>query len=260
MQSIRLSIMHFSLIIPAWNESAFIAQTLEKLTVVIVEAERHGGHRAELIVVDNNSTDNTAEIASSLGATVVFEPVNQIARARNRGAEAASGDVLIFMDADTTCSEKLLNHVLARLATGSVVGGGSTIAPDKPVAGAAMRGIQFWNRISRTANLAAGCFLFCRRDAFDEVGGFSDKLYAGEEIFLSRALKRWGRRHGMRFEIMTIDAVVTSIRKLEWYSSMQLVRQTMLVLIPGALYSRRLCKIWYDDQNHGRRSVDKRQS
>ena len=64
----------------------------------------------------------------------------------------------------------------------------------------------------------------------------------------------------MRFEIMTIDAVVTSIRKLEWYSSMQLVRQTMLVLIPGALYSRRLCKIWYDDQNHGRRSVDKRQS
>ncbi len=251
--------MQFSLIIPAWNESAFIAQTLEKVTAVLADVERHGAHSAELIVVDNNSTDLTAEIASSFGAIVVFEPINQIARARNRGAEAASGDVLIFMDADTTCSENLLNHVLARLATGSVVGGGSIIAPDKPVATTAMRGIRFWNGISRSANLAAGCFVFCRRDAFDAIGGFSNKVYAGEEIFLSRALKRWGRKHDMRFEIVTIDAVVTSVRKLEWYSPMQLARQTLLVLIPGALYSRRLCRTWYDDQNHGRRSIDKRQ-
>ncbi len=251
--------MHFSLIIPAWNESAFIAQTLGKLTAVLADVERHSGHRAELIVVDNNSTDTTAEIASSFGATVVFEPINQIARARNRGAKAASGEVLVFMDADTICSERLLNHVLARLETGAVVGGGSIIAPDKPIAAAAMRGIKIWNGISRTANLAAGCFLFCRRDAFDAIGGFSDKIYAGEEIFLSRALKRWGRKHDMRFEIVNIDAVVTSVRKLEWYSPLQLARQTMLVLIPGALYSRRLCRTWYDDRNHGRQSVDKRQ-
>ncbi len=210
-------------------------------------------------MVDNNSTDTTAEIARSFGAMVVFEPVNQIARARNRGAEAASGEVLIFMDADTSCSENLLNHVLTRLATGSVVGGGSIIAPDKPIAAAAMRGIRFWNGFSRTANLAAGCFVFCRRDAFDAIGGFSDKVYAGEEIFLSRALKRWGRKHDMRFEIMTVDAVVTSVRKLEWYSPMQLARQTLLVLIPGALYSRRLCRTWYDNEKHGRRSDDKHQ-
>lgn len=248
--------MQFSLIIPAWNESAFIAQTLEKVTAVLADVERHGDHRAELIVVDNNSTDATAEIARSFGATVVFEPVNQIARARNRGAQAASGDVLIFLDADTTCSANLLNHVLARLATNTVAGGGSIIAPDKPVAAAAMRGIRFWNAISRNANLAAGCFVFCRRDAFDAIGGFSDKVYAGEEIFLSRALKRWGRQHGMRFEIMVMDAVVTSARKLEWYSTLQLARQTLLLLIPGALFSRRLCKTWYDDRNHGRRSDD----
>ncbi len=249
--------MQFSLIIPAWNESAFIAQTLKTVTALLADVERHSGHCGELIVVDNNSTDDTAEIASSFGATVVFEPVNQIARARNRGAEAASGDFLIFMDADTTCSENLLDHVLARLATGSVVGGGSIIAPDKPITDAAMRGIRFWNGISRTANLAAGCFVFCRRDAFDAIGGFSNKVYAGEEIFLSRALKRWGKKHGMGFEIVTIDAVVTSVRKLEWYSPLQLARQTLLILIPGALYSKRLCRTWYDNEKHGRRSEDK---
>ena len=55
----------------------------------------------ELIVCDNNSTDRTAEIARAAGATVVFEPVNQIARARNSGAAAATGDWLIFVDADS---------------------------------------------------------------------------------------------------------------------------------------------------------------
>ncbi|ASJ72140.1 glycosyltransferase [Granulosicoccus antarcticus] len=253
----RHEIVQFSLIIPAWNEADFIAQTLESVTSVLAELERHSAHRGELIVVDNNSTDATAQIAESYGAKVVFEPVNQIARARNCGAQAACGEVLIFLDADTRCSERLLNHVLDRLQTGTVVGGGSTIAPDKPISTAAMRGMSAWNAISRTANLAAGCFIFCTREAFEAIGGFSDKVYAGEEIFLSRALKRWGRARAMRFEIMTIEPVVTSVRKLEWYSPMQLALQTLLVLIPGALFSKRLCSTWYDKRKHGRRSGPK---
>ena len=56
----------------------------------------------------------------------------------------------------------------------------------------------------------------------------------------------------MRFEILTIDPVITSVRKLDWYSTPQLIRQTLLVLIPGAVFSRRLCGTWYDDKEHGR--------
>jgi len=238
--------MHFSLIIPAWNEASFIEHTLVSVSAAIRQIEQRGAHTGELIVVDNNSTDNTAEIARRCGATVVFEPVNQIARARNRGAESASGQALIFLDADTTCSARLLEHVLGRIHSGNVVGGGSEIAPDRPVPSSAMRGIRFWNGVARTGKLAAGCFVFCRRDAFDAVGGFSDRVYAGEEIFLSRQLKKWGRRNNMSFEIVNIDPVVTSVRKLDWYSPMQLARQAMLVLIPGAVFSKRLCKTWYD--------------
>ena len=238
--------MRYSIIIPAWNEAAFIEHTVSTTLAVMQEVDAQSEHGGELIVVDNNSTDDTADIAAQLGAKVVFEPVNQIARARNKGAEAATGDVLIFLDADTVCSARLLSHVLERMATQKVVGGGSEIAPDKPVGKSAMRGLNLWNWIANTAGLAAGCFVYCRRDAFDAIGGFSDRVYAGEEIFLSRALKKWARKRQMSFEIADVDPVQTSVRKLQWYSPMQLTRQVMLVLIPGAVFSKRLCRTWYD--------------
>ena len=238
--------MQYSLIIPAWNEEAFLPRTLTSLAVVMLELEAKGIHHGELIVVDNNSSDNTAEIAKEFGAIVVFEPINQIARARNRGAQVAKGDALVFLDSDTCCSEKLLEQVLDRLSSGTVVGGGSTIMADRVVSPMAMRGIKFWNWLGCKAKLAAGCFVFCRRDAFEEIGGFSDRVFAGEEIFLSRALKRWANKNNMTFDIVSSNPVITSARKLDWYSPMQLLRQVVLMLIPGAVFSKRLCRTWYD--------------
>lgn len=205
-----------------------------------------GVHNGQLIVVDNNSTDQTSDIARQFGATVVFEPVNQIARARNRGAAEASGDALIFLDADSHCTSQLLEHVLDLLDGGKTVGGGSLIAPDRAITGAALRGLKLWNQIASKGKLAAGCFVFCRRDAFDAVGGFNTRVYAAEEIYLSRALKKWGRKRHMEFHIASVSPVITSVRKLDWYSPWQITRQALLVLIPGALYSKRLCRTWYD--------------
>src|ERR1700746_1981800 len=92
--------MKLSVIIPAFNEEKFITGCVEKVLRAL-EANRTNDLTAEVIVVDNNSTDRTAELARAAGATVVFEPVNQIARARNSGAAAATGDWLIFVDADS---------------------------------------------------------------------------------------------------------------------------------------------------------------
>ena len=87
-------------IIPAFNEADYLPSTLE----AIQRASEHLRGRAdvdvEVIVVDNNSTDETAAIAEAMGATVVGEPVQGIGRARNRGASVAEGDVLVFVDAD----------------------------------------------------------------------------------------------------------------------------------------------------------------
>lgn len=246
--------LQYSVVVPAWNEADFLPQTLACITDAMEELRRTQALAGELLVVDNNSTDATASIAREHGATVVFEPVNQIARARNAGAAQARGQFLIFTDADTLMSAGLLQAALARLGSGEVVGGGAEIAPDKPVPDSAARAMRLWNTISRRAALAAGCFVYCRRDAFEAVGGFSTRVYAGEEIFLSRRLKRWGRRQGLRFEIIAQPPVVTSIRKLEWYSSGQLARQALLVLIPGAVFSRTLCHTWYGTRGSRKRS------
>jgi glycosyltransferase involved in cell wall biosynthesis len=81
----------------------------------------------ELIVCDNNSADTTAAVAEQAGCRVVFEPVNQISRARNRGASVASGKWLLFIDADSWPSRELIGDVAALLKDETCIGCGSTI-------------------------------------------------------------------------------------------------------------------------------------
>src|SRR5678815_1294200 len=107
--------MKISIIIPAFNEERLIAHTLASVQHGTAEFVRRGWE-TEVIVCDNNSTDRTAEIARAAGAKVVFEPVNQIARARNSGAAAAGGDWLIFVDADSNPDRELFCEVADQIA------------------------------------------------------------------------------------------------------------------------------------------------
>lgn len=86
--------MKISVVIPAYNEEELLGSCLEALNNQTVEP-------FEIIVVDNNSTDKTAEIAKKYGAKVLFEPKQGAAYARNTGYQVAKGDVLARTDADT---------------------------------------------------------------------------------------------------------------------------------------------------------------
>jgi glycosyltransferase involved in cell wall biosynthesis len=118
--------MKLPVIVPAFNEERLLSGTLEHVGAGIRVFEAQGWS-TELIVCDNNSSDRTADIARAAGARVVFEPVNQIARARNTGARAACGDWLLFVDADSSPSPELFRAVLEEIEGGRCVGGGSTI-------------------------------------------------------------------------------------------------------------------------------------
>lgn len=117
MLSVKLSI-----IIPAFNEAAYIGATLDSLEAAAAHLRTQSGAEVELIVVDNNSTDDTAAVARSKGAAVVAEPVQGIARARNAGARRAKGDVLVFVDADVTAPATFLAAIHAAMADPSCVG------------------------------------------------------------------------------------------------------------------------------------------
>lgn len=205
------------------------------------------GWESELIVCDNNSTDRTAELAREAGAMVVFEPVNQIARARNKGAEAASGDWLVFIDADSYPEEGLFGKVAEIIQAGQFLYGGSTIRLQGFHLAAALV-TMIWNRVSRVTKYAAGSFIFCETAAFRKIGGFDNHLFAGEEIDLSQRLKRLARETGKKSIILHQHPLVTSARKVDLYSRREHLQFLARAIFGGrrTAKSRAACYIWYD--------------
>ncbi len=119
----------YSIIVPAYNESKYLPATLD----MIHQAMETIPLKGEIIVTDNNSTDDTADLAQKNGAKVIFEPVNQISRARNAGARAAVGKYLVFVDADTHISAELLTTALDNLQSGVCCGGGAVVTFDHEI-------------------------------------------------------------------------------------------------------------------------------
>lgn len=238
-----MSDYQYAVIVPAWNEAEFI----ESCVACIKTAMQSVPYTGQLIVVDNNSTDNTGQLAQAAGAQVVFEPINQISRARNAGAHASNASMYVFVDADSHINAPLLNEALDAMHDNNKAGGGACIRGDRGMGMTGWVGVNGWNLISRTFKLAAGCFVYVRADAFSELGGFTLKRYAGEELVLSRQLRGWGKKRGMGFHIIKEHTIETSMRKMDWYSSAQLFRQLFLAFVPGALNSKRFMYTWYDD-------------
>lgn len=233
----------YSVIVPAYNEAECLSATLTALKAAMVVSSLRG----EIIVTDNNSTDSTAEIAEQFGVQVVFEPVNQISRARNAGAREARGRYLVFVDADTIIPPALLGHALDNLESQRCVGGGAVVQFEKELKRSVHYVVALWNLLSRALRLAAGCFFYCTRRDFEKAGGFSEAVYASEEIWLSRALKKLGRKQGKRFCIIHQVAAQSSGRKIRWYSTWRQVGLLlMLAFAPFLVRYRRFCGYWYD--------------
>ena len=238
--------MRISVIVPAFNEERVLERTLRSIRAAMAAFDR-AGWEAELIVCDNNSTDRTAGIAKAMGAEVVFEPVNQISRARNTGASRARGDWLIFVDADSWPPVELFEDVVAVIRDRRVVAGGCTIRFDTRDL-APRIGIGWWNLISRVQRWAAGSFIFCEADAFRALGGFTLDRYAAEEIEFFQRLKRYARSHRRRIAILHDHPLVTSARKATLYAPREALAFMFKTIITRGRTLRNPddCYQWYD--------------
>lgn len=225
-----------SFIIPAFNEQALIGGTLEALKLSAQSLDE----AYEIVVADDASTDQTARIAHAFGARVVTVDRRQIAAARNAGARAASGNKLFFVDADTRVNEAVV-RAANDVMNGGAVGGGSGVIFDGKLPRYAEWVQPALVRTFRAMGLACGCFIFSTRHAFDAAGGFDEKLFAAEEIAMSRALRRQGAFIVLR------ESVTTSGRKLRMYSGKDVLRLFAGILLSGpkALRSRDRLEVWY---------------
>jgi glycosyltransferase involved in cell wall biosynthesis len=196
-------------------------------------------------VVDDASTDATAAVAAANDARVVPVCFRQIARVRNAGAHSASGSILVFIDADTVVPTATIAAAVAAVRHGAA-GGGARVDFDGVLPLWARTFLPLLRTGMRASRLAAGCFIFCSRPAFDAIGGFDERLFAAEEIAFSRALGRYGP------VVILRETVMTSGRKLRTHSAWDLVRLCADLLRRGTavVRSREALSLWYSERRH----------
>lgn len=189
-----------SIVIPVLNESGFIEENLRRLQPL-----RQNGH--EVIVVDGGSTDNTMKIASYYADRIIAHTRGR-ALQMNAGAAAASGDLFLFLHADTRLPA-LIDHLLQSIAVSNEEFWGffQVRLSGKPVL---FRIIEFFmNRRSRISKIGTGDqALFVTRNLFRQINGY-DEIPLMEDIAFCRKLKKLSN------PIIINMPVLTSSRKWE---------------------------------------------
>lgn len=184
--------VRFSVVIPAHNEADYLAATLRS-----VQAQDFPGE-VEVIVVDNSSTDGTAALAGRFGVRVVAEPTARVCAVRQRGTDAARGEIVVSTDADTVHPPDWLRRLDARFAADPAVvavAGPCRYADPPwwaavfpPLWFAAIRALHAWS--GHVGYITATNVAF-RREGFP---GYDVRLtQGGDEADLLRRLRRWGR-------------------------------------------------------------------
>lgn len=190
--------LKLSIIVPAFNEEAYIGSTLEAIQASIVRLRAQPEHDVvEIIVVDNNSDDATADIARGKSAIVVHEPVQGIAHARNTGAQHAGGDALVFVDADMIMPPELLGVIRTTLDDPACIGGGVDV-DYRPRRLLLRLYLRAWRLFGRLTGMVQGATQFCRKSAFEQVGGYDENVWMGEDVDFYWALRNWQREPAPR--------------------------------------------------------------
>jgi peptidoglycan/xylan/chitin deacetylase (PgdA/CDA1 family) len=183
-----------SVVVPAYNEAKIIRGTLESLQ----KQDYAGGY--EIIVVDNNSRDNTAQVALAMGARVVLCARQGVSYARQAGAEAASGQIIVQADADTIYPPWWLARVQKQFDRHpEAVAVAGTFVYQNPPWWAVF---EFFLRstfnlfsaltLGRPYVISGANFAF-RKKALQEIGGYDQSAYSADQFNISTRLSKIGK-------------------------------------------------------------------
>ena len=249
MEELHSTAPRFSLIIPAYNEEAYLPALLNS-----VDAARTcyaGGPDAiEVVVVDNASTDATSDLAQSSGCRVVREDRRIIAAVRNTGARNARGQVFVFVDADNIIHPDTFNAIDRSLSTGKVIAGASGVKMQRMSFGIAVTYALMVPLVWLT-RMDTGV-VFCRREDFEAIGGYNEDRLFAEDVQLLWDLMRLGRKQGRKLSRITSAKAIFSTRKFDRHGDWHYPWMTLRLLY-GLLFSKssldKFARMyWYPDQ------------
>ncbi|MEW6608537.1 MAG: glycosyltransferase [bacterium] len=207
-----------SLIIPAYNEEKFIGKCLES----VERAKEYYGKPSliETIVVNNCSTDNTEKIALDYKTKIVLEEERRIASVRNKGVSVAKGDILAFLDADSTITPNMFTLIDEAMSCGKYIGGGTDVKLERNSFGIFCTYCITKFPYMWLFGIMVG-MLFTGKKTFEEMGGFDESLYCAEDSIFAWNLKKFGKQKRKRFKVITDAYVTTSARAFDefgdWY-------------------------------------------
>jgi glycosyltransferase involved in cell wall biosynthesis len=215
--------VQISVLVPARDEELVLPACLAAIGVAAQQVDGD----VEVVVALNRCTDRTEEIARAWGAVVVTDDSRSLARIRNTAAAASTGDVIVTIDADSRMSPAMLREIDRLIRTGRYVGGGTVVRPERWSLGIALTGVVLGLVLVRHGVSAA--VLWCRREDFEAIGGFDERLVSVEDLDFAKRLKARGGATGRRFATITRAHVVTSTRKFDDLGDWYLLRHPRLV-------------------------------
>lgn len=174
-----------SIIIPCFNEEGTISSTIRSILDIAADL----GMPYEIILVDNGSTDRSAEIAKEMGAIVVFSNANTVSRVRNEGVLHARGNIFLFLDADVVLGKLWLDgfHKIVNSLINERVIIGSHCSVPKDIKGIFRGWYERIENNSSDTHVGTGHMLVSS-ELFSQVGGFDAGLISGEDYdFCKRA-------------------------------------------------------------------------
>jgi glycosyltransferase involved in cell wall biosynthesis len=214
-----MSTRQISFVIPAYNEEDYILECICNIR----EAAKLVNIDYEIIVCDNNSTDSTTVLAKQTGVKVVFEKINQFSKARNTGASIASGNWLVFIDADTFLRPLVLENIVQSINSNNYAGGSCTLQMDR-CPGLYHFITSVWNIYSVMTKVFAGPLIFCRKDLFENINGFCEHINVGEDIDFAKRLNVAAKALNLKIIILHKPAHLCSGRKYRTHRFSELVR------------------------------------
>jgi glycosyltransferase involved in cell wall biosynthesis len=215
--------MKYSVLVPAHNEAAYIGNCLQS----IKDAAENVMDKVEIIVALNRCTDQTADIAAGYQAVIVKEDRKNLAMIRNAAARAATGDVIVTIDADSRMSGNMFVEIGARLSAGKTIGGGVMIRPERWSPGIFMSLLTVLPFL--VIHRVSGGLFWCYRRDFEAVGGFNETLVSAEDLDFAKRLKAYGKKRGLRFKTITRAHITTSCRKFDTFGDWYLFKNPGLV-------------------------------
>ncbi|MEE4265988.1 MAG: glycosyltransferase [Desulfobacteraceae bacterium] len=215
--------MKYSVLVPAHNEEGYIGNCLQS----IKSAADNVTDEVEIIVALNRCNDQTADIAAGYQAVIVNEDRKNLARIRNAAARAATGDVIVTIDADSQMSRNMFVEIGAKLSAAKYIGGGVMIRPERWSLGIFMSLLTVLPFLL-IHRLSGGLF-WCHRKDFEAVGGFNETLVSAEDLDFAKRLKAHGKKTAKRFKMITRAHIITSCRKFDTLGDWYLFKNPVLV-------------------------------